>query len=133
MDNLHDLIDEHVEDTDLAYRLHDRVGLCEANVVDATFEQLVDYGSPTPCDDCGMDVVPHDDAGRRLADEWYAVTDELWAAASPAGSQPPRYLCVGCLEKRIGRRLTPTDFPDLGINDPEGWHSDRLSDRLGVG
>jgi hypothetical protein len=25
-------------------------------------------------------------------------------------------LCVGCLEKRIGRRLTPDDFPDHVFN-----------------
>jgi hypothetical protein len=40
-------------------------------------------------------------------------------------------LCIGCLEKRIGRTLCRTDFLDVPINDPNRHqHSDRLRDRL---
>jgi hypothetical protein len=40
-------------------------------------------------------------------------------------------LCIGCLEKRIGRTLCRTDFIDAPINDPnEHQHSDRLRNRL---
>ena len=41
-------------------------------------------------------------------------------------------LCIGCLEKRIGRTLVPSDFPKAPVNDPAEWdHSDRLLNCLG--
>jgi len=40
------------------------------------------------------------------------------------------FLCIGCLEKRIGRALCRADFIDVPINDPNHQHSDRLRDRL---
>jgi hypothetical protein len=43
------------------------------------------------------------------------------------------FLCIGCLEKRLGRKLTPDDFTNAPINRPDHWHSDRLADRLGHG
>jgi hypothetical protein len=40
-------------------------------------------------------------------------------------------LCIGCLEKRIGRTLMSSDFTDAPINDPNDPDiSDRLRDRL---
>jgi hypothetical protein len=39
-------------------------------------------------------------------------------------------LCVGCLEKRIGRRLTPDDFDDHVFNDLPG--TPRLMERRGT-
>jgi hypothetical protein len=40
--------------------------------------------------------------------EVYMVRDAVWAAAGilPFGG----CLCIGCLERRLGRRLTPKDF-----------------------
>jgi hypothetical protein len=40
--------------------------------------------------------------------EVYTVRDSVWKAAAiePMGG----CLCIGCLEKRLGRRLTPKDF-----------------------
>jgi hypothetical protein len=38
-------------------------------------------------------------------------------------------LCIGCLEKRIGRTLCRADFTDVPINNPN-LSSDRLRDRL---
>jgi hypothetical protein len=56
---------------------------------------------------------------------------EVWDAASRSG-EAPRIFCIGCIENRIGRRLTPDDFADLEINRP-GWIcSERLIDRLGA-
>jgi hypothetical protein len=41
--------------------------------------------------------------------EVYTVHDKVWKAA---GMQPwGGCLCVGCLEKRLGRQLKPKDFP----------------------
>ena len=75
------------------------------------------------CVDCGRDTCSPDQH------EWYMVHDDLWAAAGmlPEGGG---CLCVGCLEKRIGHQLDPTDFTNAGINDPNGPHSARLRDRL---
>jgi hypothetical protein len=41
--------------------------------------------------------------------EVYTVRDSVWRAA---GMQPwGGCLCIGCLEKRLGRKLRPKDFP----------------------
>ncbi len=40
-------------------------------------------------------------------------------------------LCIGCLEKRIGRRLTPEDFPDHVFNTSIPG-SPRLMERRGT-
>jgi hypothetical protein len=37
-------------------------------------------------------------------------------------------LCVGCLEKRLGRQLTPADFPP-GRDIPNNYMSKRLRNR----
>jgi hypothetical protein len=84
------------------------------------------------CVDCGTETLPVDD--RRA--EWYIVADEVWAAAHMA---PNGCLCIGCLEARIGRQLTPADFPaDIGINNLSitddrkawSWRTPRLIARL---
>jgi hypothetical protein len=47
--------------------------------------------------------------------EIYIVRDPVWKAAGmePMGD----CICIGCLEKRLGRRLRPKDFPDHPFND----------------
>jgi hypothetical protein len=64
----------------------------------------------TTCDDCGIETID---------DEYYMVTDEVWKLASGKDGRAPRILCIGCLEKRIGRMLTKADFSDAPINDPD--------------
>lgn len=83
------------------------------------------------CIDCGFDTQPGSmnreeaerEANRQIAagirdyklpftyndqNEMYIVHPHVWKAA---GMEPDGgYLCVGCLEKRIGRRLVPDDF-----------------------
>jgi hypothetical protein len=51
------------------------------------------------CLDCHDDVLK--------AGEYYLLRDEVWVAANP---QRLGMLCIGCVEKRLGRRLTPQDF-----------------------
>jgi hypothetical protein len=47
--------------------------------------------------------------------ETYFVHEHVWKAA---GMEPwVGCLCIGCLEERIGRRLTPDDFPDHAFNN----------------
>lgn len=77
------------------------------------------------CVDCGQ----HTD----LLNEYYHVHNEVWAEART--DEAESMLCIGCLETRIGRQLTPADFSDAPINYP-GFQkriSDRQADRLGHG
>jgi hypothetical protein len=71
------------------------------------------------CHDCGVDA----------RNERYMVIDETWrqSGLGPHGG----VLCVGCLETRLGRRLTQTDFMWIPINVTALWlGSERLKDRL---
>jgi len=60
--------------------------------------------------------------------EVYAVRDAVWKSAGmkPMGG----CLCIGCAEKRLGRRLKPKDFPhNHPLNHPQLPATDRLIDR----
>jgi hypothetical protein len=64
-----------------------------------------------------------------LLGEWYMVRDSVWNAAGM--ETMGGCLCIGCLEERLGRRLTPEDFIDCKINDPNLLNtSSRLRARL---
>ena len=86
-----------------------------------------------PCRDCSMNTCPLD--GER---EYYEVFDQVWRDARAIGyvqtdNGPQGYfLCVGCLEKRLGRELTRADFKPLPANNPSPWLSERLNSRLGL-
>jgi len=74
------------------------------------------------------------------------VRDDVWAAAGMPPmpdlsldsftrwqaymDQGERFLCVGCLEARLGRELTGADFTDAEVNEPGPQHTPRLNDRL---
>jgi len=82
------------------------------------------------CDDCGLVVI----GLRSHEHEWFMVHDEVWAEAGMPIDEKHEYsgegvLCVGCLEQRLGRRLTSKDFPQLPVNDLD-WQSERLRSRL---
>ena len=56
------------------------------------------------------------------------VTKEVWAAVMPDDpGDMERFLCIGCLEERLGRRLTSLDFTDAPVNLWTG--TDRFIDR----
>jgi hypothetical protein len=94
------------------------------------------------CVDCGFDTHPgspgraailkaFDEGATRIPitisdkTEVYVVKDSIWErAGNPSGC-----LCVGCLEKRLGRRLKPKDFPPA---EPLNWFpaSPRLASRM---
>jgi hypothetical protein len=92
----------------------------------------------THCCDCGLGTI--------TIDEWYMVNDDVseqaWAGRRKSWQRRvldgvvdvvpgTEILCIGCLEKRIGRTLCRTDFTDAPVNNPnEHQHSDRLRDRL---
>ena len=82
------------------------------------------------CADCDMDCAPCTERrGCRHKGRWehYMVHPEVWSAAGMTTG----YLCIGCLEQRLGRTLCAADFTDVPINDPDDpWHTPRLADRL---
>ncbi|MFH0244433.1 hypothetical protein ACGRHY_18915 [Streptomyces sp. HK10] len=64
--------------------------------------------------------------------EYYHLRGEVWQAA---GMGPKGLLCIGCLERRLGRRVSRADFTGVPINDPAYSRpprpkSARLLDRL---
>lgn len=63
-----------------------------------------------PCSDCDTDTTPADGPS-----EWYMVHAELWAQAG-MGAGWGECLCIGCLERRLGRMLTSADFTDARVN-----------------
>jgi hypothetical protein len=79
----------------------------------------------TACADCGV--------GASSLGEWYMINDNLWEQAwhgrrkSWHGLPGQQVLCIGYLERRIGRRLTAADFLDVPLNDP---NQNRMSTRL---
>ena len=96
------------------------------------------------CVDCGVNTAPGipdgEEALRQLEangrysarvgrhSEIYMVRDRVWAKA---GMEPfGGCLCIGCLERRIGRFLKPRDFPDHPLNTTLG--TQRLRDRRGL-
>jgi hypothetical protein len=84
------------------------------------------------CCDCGIDTL--------AIDEFYMISNDVWDQAWAGRPRYPKMygglnaaeiLCIGCLEKRIGRTLCRTDFTDAPINDPDRLPlSDRFLDRL---
>ena len=62
------------------------------------------------CLDCRGDL--------REIGEYYMVHKEVWAAAFKNDGKVlwNVNLCIGCLEKRLGRKLTPEDFTDNLVN-----------------
>ena len=84
----------------------------------------------SPCTDCGMPTTPcTGEKGCRHAGRWehYMVREKVWAAAGLMNG----FLCVGCLERRIGRLLVPSDFTKAPINGPNPWDTPRLAARKG--
>src|SRR6266516_407688 len=91
----------------------------------AAIDRTAREWNQAPCQDCGQRTI----GTKKTRGEWYMVHDYLWAQAGmdPLGG----WLCIGCLERRIGRQLTPADFQDVVANDSTRMrHSDRLASRL---
>lgn len=74
-----------------------------------------------PCKDCGVDT--------KEVNERYMVKATTWGPV--VYRNPARFLCIGCLETRIERKLHRWDFTNCRLNYG-GTHkqSDKLQDRL---
>jgi hypothetical protein len=77
------------------------------------------YSGPLLCRDCGVDTYGAIDR------EWYHVHNEAWESAGLAVNGSG-FLCIGCLESRMGRKLVPSDFDGY---DPDPRDSRRLRNR----
>lgn len=93
-----------------------------------------------PCCDCGMATVPSGKPKPRTFEQFIAK-DEVWAAAgmTPGKIDPKTYelvgsgfLCVGCFEVRLGRRLTANDIKPMALGEllRSPWITDRLRSRI---
>ena len=83
---------------------------------------------PSACADCGVDTTPCTGRrGCRHAGKWeyYMVRPEVWSKSGLTAG----FLCVGCLETRLGRELQAVDFTDAPVNDPTPWDTPRLAVR----
>jgi hypothetical protein len=77
------------------------------------------------------------DCARPIPDEWYvvkkAVWEQAWPGTSMKGAHEPmpkkHFLCIGCLEKRLGRRLKRRDF-DMRRDHNSPKHSPGMSRRF---
>ena len=59
--------------------------------------------------------------------EYYMVKHFVWALTNGGKGM----LCIGCVEKQIGRELTPNDFLDCPLNKDMDGRSERLLQRRG--
>lgn len=76
-----------------------------------------------PCKDCENET---------FRSEYYMVYDLVWEIAHKEKESRDGFLCIGCLEKRIGRQLIANDFIDYPVNSLSfSIKSDRLMNRLG--
>lgn len=70
------------------------------------------------CADCRVQTLSH---------EYYMVKDAVWRA----GAREHELLCIGCLERRLGRMLMARDFTSCPVNQEEDrMRSPRLQHRL---
>ncbi len=96
-------------------------------------DQCAQDAASAECIDCGTETNP---IGPDQRSEMYMVHDDVWEAAgmTPNGG----CLCIGCLEKRLGRQLRAGDFKDVPLNDltnTDGerafsWRTPRLVNRM---
>lgn len=72
------------------------------------------------CKDCSVNTMD--------IDEYYMVWDPIWQQAG----NPNGMLCIGCLEKRLGRELCAKDFSDALINavSSSNFQSEHLVSRM---
>jgi hypothetical protein len=80
-----------------------------------------------PCKDCGVNT-----SHRSGIREYYMVHDRVWHVAHRTNELPSGFLCVGCLERRLGRELTAADFKPVPCNYVFRY-SPRLWSRITLG
>lgn len=102
--------------TEAPYELNDQW----ADVLDA-LDGLAGTAKGLECQNCRRDTSFSNPEGG----EQYMVHDELWEEYGVGDGR----LCVDCIEARLGRRLVPSDFTDVPLNQLD-CQSRRLQERL---
>ena len=100
-----------------------KVGTCE--YLDSLSDAELDELCKSLCKDCGTNTTP-----AKGDQEDYMVRAEIWRAAGMPEADGGFYLCIGCLEKRLGRELVAGDFTPHPVNTLRPRQSARLRDRL---
>jgi len=87
-------------------------------------------GTGCACNDCKAILMlrPSGLFGSSWDVEWYLVKDHVWRAGQSKGAC--RFLCVACLEHRIGRKLMAADFKRSAKVNFVGNKSTRLRQRM---
>lgn len=80
------------------------------------------------CDDCYATLAIRPVFGTDWDCDWFMVKDRVWRHSQRKGSC--RFLCVQCLEGRIGRRLSARDFKRSAQVNFVGRKSARLRHRM---
>ena len=78
------------------------------------------------------DLYPNcDDCQGSTTGEHYLVHDAVWFEATPDAEG---WLCIGCLEARLGRRLIPADFQPINLNFNQliEDRTERFQNRVGL-
>jgi hypothetical protein len=90
----------------------------------------IDHDGAAWCFECGVDI-------EEIGEFSYMVHRDVWLAAAPWNTDGGMFdfLCIGCLEARLGRQLMADDFPDdVPMNfDSRDWRSERLQARTNGG
>ncbi len=76
------------------------------------------------CRDCRVDTFDMPGNSDYYLTEYYMVHDDVWAVAGM--TTLGGFLCVGCLQTRLGRPLTGDDLTDCEPNQPGGCDTPRL-------
>jgi hypothetical protein len=74
------------------------------------YDEICDMHASEQCMDC--------EKHQREFDEYYMVHAEIWYSVV-IGLEEYGLLCIGCLEDRLGRELTPKDFTSFSVNSKE--------------
>ena len=87
-------------------------------------------GNVFTCSDCAalLAVRPAGFLGSGWDGDWFMVKDSVWRDGQREGKC--RFLCVECLERRIGRKLSGADFRRSAKVNFEGKKSRRLRHRM---
>ena len=62
-------------------------------------------------------------------DEYYMLYSSVWKRANP---KVKGKLCIKCVEKRLGRKLTKKDFTKALVNSVKTKRAAKLKKRLGI-
>lgn len=90
-----------------------------------TDKNIQDYVNFFSCNDCGVNVACKFGG---ICEYSFMLKPETWQSLN----LNKEILCVGCIEKRLGRKLTPNDFDTSAkVTSIASQQSQRLRNRIG--